>query len=105
MDQGDAAMTRGDMAAALAHYARAESLAPDNHEMVFWHAATLAANGRVEEALPLFAKAYRMWPKWRKLVPRLPKSGRPAADCPYRRGGQKTLAAFSSCLALVLSDA
>ena len=75
MDQGDAAMTRGDMAAALAHYARAESLAPDNHEMVFWHAATLAANGRVEEALPLFAKAYRMWPKWRKLVPRLPKSG------------------------------
>ncbi|GIX16723.1 MAG: hypothetical protein KatS3mg119_0909 [Rhodothalassiaceae bacterium] len=75
MDAGDAAMTRGDMAAALEHYARAESLAPDNHEMVFWHAATLAANGRVEEALPLFAKAYAMWPKWRELVPRLPKSG------------------------------
>lgn len=75
MDAGDAAMTRGDMAAALAHYARAESLAPDNHEMVFWHAATLAANGRVDEALPLFAKAYAMWPKWRMLVPRLPQSG------------------------------
>ncbi len=75
MDLGDRAMTRGDMAAALAHYAAAERMAPDNHEMVFWHAATLAANGRVDEALPLFARAYRMWPKWRELVPRLPKSG------------------------------
>lgn len=75
MDLGDQAMTRGDMAAALAHYAAAERMAPDNHEMVFWHAVTLAANGRVDEALPLFAKAYGMWPKWRELVARLPKSG------------------------------
>ncbi|RMF15994.1 MAG: DUF1028 domain-containing protein [Alphaproteobacteria bacterium] len=75
MDLGDQAMTRGDMAAALAHYAAAERMAPDNHEMVFWHAVTLAANGRVDEALPLFAKAYAMWPKWRELVVRLPKSG------------------------------
>ncbi len=75
MDLGDQAMTRGDMPAALAHYATAERMAPDNHEMVFWHATTLAANGRVDEALPLFARAYRMWPKWRALVPRLPKSG------------------------------
>jgi tetratricopeptide (TPR) repeat protein len=68
-------MTEGDFEKASRAYGAAEALAPDNHEMVFWHAATLAGAGRVDEALPLFEKAFSMWPQWRELVPRLPKSG------------------------------
>jgi hypothetical protein len=33
---------------------------PDNAEMVFWPAATLASIGRVEESLPLFKKIFAM---------------------------------------------
>jgi hypothetical protein len=28
----------------------------------------------MEEAEPLFATAFELWPRWRELVPRLPKS-------------------------------
>lgn len=43
--------------------------------MIFWHAATLAADGRVDESLPLFRKAFDAWPRWRELVQRLPAAG------------------------------
>jgi uncharacterized Ntn-hydrolase superfamily protein len=75
MNEGDEQMTLGDVEAAVEAYGRAEALAPDSHEMVFWHAATLAGIGRMDEALPLFKRAFEMWPDWRTLVPRLPASG------------------------------
>ena len=75
MNQGDDLMTRGDVEGAVDAYGRAESMLPDNHEMVFWHAVTLAGIGEVDEALPLFKKAFEMWPDWRTLVSRLPASG------------------------------
>ena len=75
MNEGDGHMADGDVAQAIAAYSAAEALAPDNHEMVFWHAATLAADGRVDESLPLFRKAFAMWPRWRELVQRLPAAG------------------------------
>jgi tetratricopeptide (TPR) repeat protein len=75
MNAGDEYMTRGEVERAVEAYGTAEALAPDNHEMVFWHAATLAGIGRVAEALPLFKRAFAMWPGWRTLVPRLPASG------------------------------
>jgi uncharacterized Ntn-hydrolase superfamily protein len=75
MNAGDEYMTRGAVEKAVEAYSKAEELAPDNHEMVFWHAATLAAVGRVEESLPIFKKSFDMWPHWRELVPRLPASG------------------------------
>jgi len=75
MDAGDLAVEKKDDAGALRAYAAAEALVPDNAEMVFWHAAALVNMGRVDESLPLFAKAYRLHPKWRDLVPRLPKAG------------------------------
>jgi uncharacterized Ntn-hydrolase superfamily protein len=75
MNEGDEHMTRGDVEAAVEAYGKAEALAPESHEMVFWHAVTLAGIGRVDEALPLFRKAFEMWPDWRTLVPRLPASG------------------------------
>lgn len=75
MNQGDAYMTEGNIEKAAEAYGAAEALVPDSHEMVFWHAVTLAGAGRVEQALPLFEKAFTMWPKWRELIPRLPASG------------------------------
>ncbi len=75
MNQGDEHMTLGEVEEAVAAYSAAEALVPDSHEMVFWHAATLAADGRVDESLPLFSKAFERWPLWRELVQRLPAAG------------------------------
>ena len=73
--QGNEQMIKGNIDKAVEAYVAAESLVPKNHEIVFWHAVALAGAGRVEQALPLFRKAFTIWPKWRELVPRLPVSG------------------------------
>ncbi len=75
MNAGDEHFMRGEIDQAVAAYGSAEALVPDSHEMIFWHAATLAGAGQVDEALALFAKAFSVWPLWRELVPRLPASG------------------------------
>ena len=49
--------------------------AASNGEMAFWHAVTLASLGRVDEALPLFRRAFAQDPNWRELVPRLVEAG------------------------------
>jgi len=75
MTDGDDFMTEGKVEEALSAYSEAEKMMPNNHEAIFWHAATLAAIERVDESLPLFRKAFAMHPLWRELIPRLPKSG------------------------------
>lgn len=75
MNAGDEYMMSGEIDLAVEAYAGAEALVPDSHEMIFWHAATLAGAGRVEESLPLFEQAFALWPQWRELVQRLPASG------------------------------
>ncbi len=75
MNEGDEHMTNGEVEKAVVAYSGAEALVPDSHEMIFWHAATLAADGRVDESLPLFKRAFDMWPLWRELVQRLPAAG------------------------------
>jgi hypothetical protein len=47
---------------------------PENAEMVYWAAVTLAGVGRVDEALPRFEKAFAADPRWAVLTPRLPAS-------------------------------
>ena len=46
-------------------------MVPDNDEFVFWHAVTLAGVDKLDEALPVFVRAFRMNPSWMLLVPRL----------------------------------
>jgi hypothetical protein len=48
---------------------------PDNAEMIFWPAVTLAATGSVEKSLPLFKKVFAMDENWAILLPRLPQVG------------------------------
>ena len=75
MNRGDEYLAGGDVEGALKEYSTAEHLTPDNVEMVFWHAVTLAGLDRVEESLPLFKKVFEADDNWAILVSRLPKAG------------------------------
>lgn len=71
MNAGDIAVEKGDMEKALHEYSAAEEMFPDNEEMKFWHAVTLANNERLEEALPIFNEVFKMNENWKILTPRL----------------------------------
>ncbi|NIM89660.1 MAG: DUF1028 domain-containing protein [Candidatus Aminicenantes bacterium] len=75
MNRGDEYLAQDDVGSALKEYSSAEQLAPNNMEMVFWHAVTLASSERLEESLPLFKKVFAADYNWTVLVTRLPKSG------------------------------
>jgi uncharacterized Ntn-hydrolase superfamily protein len=78
MNAGDDAVTVNDVEKAVTEYATAERMVPDsltNGEMVFWHAVMLANVGKVEEALPLFRRAFAQDRNWMELVKRLPRAG------------------------------
>jgi uncharacterized Ntn-hydrolase superfamily protein len=75
MNAGDAAMEHNDFAEAGRQYAAAQKLAPQIVEIPFWHAVTLAASGRVDEAVPIFRNVFAREPVWADLVPRLVPSG------------------------------
>ena len=82
MNNGDDFLTAGKVEAAMAEYAAAMAMVPDNAEMAFWTATTLASLGKVEESLPLFSKAFSLNPQWAVLLPRLPKVGQFPDDPP-----------------------
>lgn len=73
MNRGDELLTENKVAEAVVEYSRAMEMVPDNVEMVFWPAVTLAASGRVEESLPLFKKVFATDPRWAELLRRLPR--------------------------------
>ncbi|MBI1851548.1 MAG: DUF1028 domain-containing protein [Planctomycetes bacterium] len=75
MDLGDESVTAGDFDGAMKHYGAAQSLQPESAEIAFWFAVALATKGKVDDSLPLFAKAFAREPRLRDLVPRLPASG------------------------------
>jgi uncharacterized Ntn-hydrolase superfamily protein len=75
MNAGDLAVEKGDNERALTEYGAAARLAPDNAEMVYWHAVALVNMKRVEEALPLFGRVFAMDRNWATLTPRLAKVG------------------------------
>jgi uncharacterized Ntn-hydrolase superfamily protein len=80
---GDNYTTAGRLDSAVASYAAAEALLPDsavNGELVFWHANTLADQGRVAEAIPLYARAFAVDTSWATLLWRLPGVGLLHAD-------------------------
>src|SRR5688500_14540459 len=79
MNAGDLAVEKKDNEGALREYSAAERIAATtpgipttrHAEMIFWHAVSLVSMKRVDEALPLFARAYAMQPTWRTLVPQI----------------------------------
>jgi uncharacterized Ntn-hydrolase superfamily protein len=75
MNAGDEFMTANKVAEALKEYSLGMEIYPDNPEMLFWPAVTMASTGKVEQSLPLFKKVFAMDPNWAVLLPRLPGVG------------------------------
>jgi uncharacterized Ntn-hydrolase superfamily protein len=83
MNAGDLAVEHKDHEAALREYSAAEEIASKTPgiapsrvaEMTYWHAVALVNMKRVDEALPLFARAMQLEPGWRELTPRLVAAG------------------------------
>jgi uncharacterized Ntn-hydrolase superfamily protein len=83
MNAGDLAVEHKDNEGALREYSAAERIASTTAgiprsryaEMIYWHAVALANMSRIDEALPLFARAFALEPSWRELTPRLSRSG------------------------------
>ncbi|MBU1679905.1 MAG: DUF1028 domain-containing protein [Bacteroidetes bacterium] len=73
MNAGDLAVEKGNMKLAMDEYSAAENMFPDNEEMKYWHAVTLANNGSVQESLPLFKEVFVKNNNWKILTTRLPK--------------------------------
>jgi uncharacterized Ntn-hydrolase superfamily protein len=70
-------MSRHDEAARL--YQQASSLAPDNHELLFWAGLGAAQGGDMDTAERYVRRAIELQPTWRELLPRLPAEFAPAA--------------------------
>jgi uncharacterized Ntn-hydrolase superfamily protein len=71
MNQGDAAVEKNDLDGAIAHYGAAARMVPDNIEMKYWTAVSLAGHGRVDAAIPMFRAAFAADPAWAELTRRL----------------------------------
>lgn len=75
MNRGDALLAEGKVEEAFLAYQQGASLAPGIAELPFWQAVTLADTGKVEEALPIFARVFEADPNWALLLQRLPAAG------------------------------
>lgn len=73
MDKGDLATEKNDMKAAMDEYGAAMKMFPENMEMKYWTAITLANNKNVKEASEILHKIYIRNGNWRELTRRLPK--------------------------------
>ena len=74
MNKGDLAIEKNDMDVALVEYSRAQEMFPENLEMKFWTAVSLANNNRVSDSKPLFREIFQKDNNWRLLLERLPSS-------------------------------
>ncbi|MBC6990144.1 DUF1028 domain-containing protein [Hymenobacter sp. BT491] len=75
MNAGDLAVEKNDMPKAIQEYQAAEKMFPNNLEMKYWHAITLANKQQVPSALALLRPIFKEEPNWRTLTERLPKVG------------------------------
>ncbi len=71
MNAGDHALEKGDIKGALEAYGTAQQMIPENVEMKYWHAVTLANQQLLDRALPLFEECFRVNRNWKILTPRI----------------------------------
>ena len=72
---GDEYMEKHEMENALQEYSAAAKYYPDNPELPFWTAVTLAQTGELQKALPIFKDVFSRNENLRELVPRIVKAG------------------------------
>ncbi|MEW6455628.1 MAG: DUF1028 domain-containing protein [Acidobacteriota bacterium] len=75
MDKGDVFLTQNNIKSAMEEYKKAMEMYPENLEMAFWPAVTMANLGKIQEALPLFKYVFEKDSNWVILVKRLPGCG------------------------------
>jgi len=75
MNAGDLAVEHDDLELAMTEYGKAAELLPDNVEVQYWAAVTLATSGKLDEALPIFRTVFAADPNWVELTRRLVKPG------------------------------
>ena len=74
MNKGDLAIEKGDMDKALDEYDVAQKMFPENLEMTYWVAVSLANQKKINEAMELFEKVFKKDENWYILTERLPDS-------------------------------
>lgn len=75
MNKGDEYMAIDQIQNALKEYSFANKLYPENVEILYWTAATMAGVGKVEQAMPLFKQVFEKEPVWKEVTKRLPAAG------------------------------
>ena len=73
--KGDEYMEKDEMEKALQEYSAAANLYPENPELPFWAAVTLAQTGELKKALPIFKDVFSKNESLRELIPRIVESG------------------------------
>lgn len=73
MNNGDLAVEKNDMVKAMEEYNAAMKMFPQNLEMQYWTAITLANNKQVDKAMPILKAIFARDRNWKELTRRLPK--------------------------------
>lgn len=71
MNAGDLAVEKNDMKLAMDEYNTAMKMFPENLEMKYWTAISLANTGDVEKSLPMFKEIFEKDKNWKELTKRL----------------------------------
>ena len=74
-NKGDHYLELEEIEKALVEYEKASEFYPENPELSYWSAVTLASKGNLEQALPIFRDVFQKEPRLRILTPRLVNSG------------------------------
>jgi uncharacterized Ntn-hydrolase superfamily protein len=75
MNRGDLYVEQNDMSNAMDEYHLAMKMFPNNLEMQYWTAITLANSKDIKKASQMLQKIYKTDPHWRALTTRLPMAG------------------------------
>lgn len=73
MNKGDYHVEKNEMQLAMDEYNKAMKMFPNNLEMQYWTAITLANNKDIVKASEMLQNIYKKDPNWRELTTRLPK--------------------------------
>mgnify|MGYP006101433369 FL=1 len=74
-NKGDYYLEKEEIEKALTEYEKASEYYPENPELPYWSAVTLASKGKLDQALPIFLDSFNREPRLRELTPRLVNSG------------------------------
>jgi uncharacterized Ntn-hydrolase superfamily protein len=75
MNAGDVAIEHSEVQKALQEYGAAQQMFPNNVEMKYWTAVSLANAGRLEQALPIFKEVFQQDSNWVELTRRIVPNG------------------------------